>query len=62
MNEKNINMKFNSLTDAVIEELKKIVGKGNVITEGEKLETYSHDETNAHVYGHAALRLVYYYP
>jgi glycolate oxidase len=52
MNENKINREFNPLTDAIIEELKKIVGERNVITEGEKLETYSHDETDAHIYGH----------
>jgi glycolate oxidase len=28
------------------------VGKGSVIVDGEKLEAYSHDETDAHEYGH----------
>ena len=43
----------NVLTSEIIEELKGIVGKGNVITEGEKLEAYSHDETDAREYGHS---------
>jgi len=38
---------YNSLTNTIIEELKSIVGKGNVITDSEKLEAYSHDETDA---------------
>ena len=46
------NNSYRPVTDTVIEELRKIVGKGNVITDGEKLETYSHDETEARVYGH----------
>jgi len=44
---------FNKLTSSIIEELKTIVGKGNVIVDGEKLEAYSHDETDAHEYGHS---------
>ena len=40
------------LTGKVIDELKAIAGKGNVITEAEKLEAYSHDETDAKEYGH----------
>ena len=43
---------YKSLTPLVINELKTIAGKGNVITDSEKLETYSHDETDAHEYGH----------
>jgi len=43
---------FKRLTGEMIEELKTIVGKGNVILDGEKLEAYSHDETDAHEYGH----------
>jgi len=43
---------YHTMTDQIIEELRKIVGKGNVITDREKLETYSHDETDARVYGH----------
>ena len=43
---------YHPLTEQIIEELKGIVGKGNVITGGEKLEAYSHDETDAGEYGH----------
>jgi glycolate oxidase len=45
-------MKYNKLTPAIIEELKKIAGAGSVFTDAEKLEAYSHDETEAAVYGH----------
>ncbi|MDR0497759.1 MAG: FAD-binding protein [Treponema sp.] len=45
-------MKYNPLTDSIIEELKAILGKGNVITEKEKLEAYSHDETDSKEFGH----------
>ena len=41
------------MTKEIIEELKGIVGKGNVITEAERLEAYSHDETDAGEYGHS---------
>ena len=40
------------LTNEIIEELRKIAGRGNVITDAEKLEAYSHDETDAREYGH----------
>jgi glycolate oxidase len=43
---------FNRLTNEIIEDLKSIVGRGNVVIEGEKLEAYSHDETDANEYGH----------
>jgi len=43
---------FNPLTNSIIDELRMIVGKGNVVVEKEKLEAYSHDETDAHEYGH----------
>ena len=43
---------YNKLTNALIEELRGIVGKGNVIVDSEKLDTYSHDETDANEYGH----------
>jgi glycolate oxidase len=42
---------FKRLTGEIIEELKIIVGKSNVIVEEEKLEAYSHDETDALEYG-----------
>jgi glycolate oxidase len=47
------------LTNELIEELKSIMGKGNVVIEGEKLETYSHDETDAHEYGHSPEAVVF---
>ena len=40
------------MTNEIIEELRTIVGKGSVIVDGERLEAYSHDETDAHEYGH----------
>jgi glycolate oxidase len=40
------------LTHEIIGELIKIVGKGNVIIDEDKLEAYSHDETDAREYGH----------
>ncbi|MCL2478616.1 MAG: FAD-binding oxidoreductase [Treponema sp.] len=40
------------LTNRVIDELGKIAGKGNVVVDREKLEAYSHDETDAREYGH----------
>jgi len=43
---------FKRLTGEIIEELKAIVGRGNVIIDEEKLEAYSHDETDALEYGH----------
>jgi len=43
---------YNKLTGGIIEELRGIVGKGNVIVDGEKLDAYSHDETDSHEYGH----------
>ncbi|MDR1277302.1 MAG: FAD-binding protein [Treponema sp.] len=43
---------YNKVTAGIIEELRAIAGGGNVIVDEEKLETYSHDETDAQVYGH----------
>jgi glycolate oxidase len=43
---------YNKLTGGIIDELRGIVGKGNVIVDGEKLDAYSHDETDSHEYGH----------
>ncbi|MDR1732881.1 MAG: FAD-binding protein [Synergistaceae bacterium] len=43
---------YNPVTPDVVEALRKIVGPGNVFTDEEKLEAYSHDETSAEVYGH----------
>jgi len=45
-------MKYNPVTKEIIDELVDIVGKKNVITNKEKLETYSHDETPVEQYGH----------
>jgi glycolate oxidase len=50
---------FNPLTDKIIEELRTIVGKGNVVIDKEKLEAYSHDETDAHEYGHSPEAVIY---
>ncbi|MDL2228827.1 FAD-binding protein [Treponema sp. OttesenSCG-928-L16] len=36
----------------IIEELRKIAGSGNVLLDEEKIEAYSHDETDAEEYGH----------
>jgi glycolate oxidase len=47
-----MNSEYNPLTAEIIDELRGIAGKGNVITDGEKLEAYSHDETDAREYGH----------
>jgi glycolate oxidase len=44
---------YNKLTSGIIEELKGIVGKGNVIVDAEKLDAYSHDETDSEEYGHS---------
>ena len=38
-------MKYNPVTKEIIDELVEIVGKNNVISNKEKMETYSHDET-----------------
>ena len=35
---------YNQVTDAVIEELRHIVGEKHVFTEKERMEEYSHDE------------------
>lgn len=43
---------YNKVTPAVVEALKTIAGKGSVFTDEEKLEAYSHDETDAAEYGH----------
>jgi len=39
------------LTAAVIKELKDIAGEGHVLTDSERMEAYSHDETDAAEYG-----------
>lgn len=38
-------MKFNPVTEKTIDELARIVGNKNIITDKEKMESYSHDET-----------------
>jgi glycolate oxidase len=43
---------YTRLTKAIIEELEKIVGPRNLITDSEKMEHYSHDETSVEEYGH----------
>ncbi|MDR2519349.1 MAG: FAD-binding oxidoreductase, partial [Spirochaetaceae bacterium] len=44
---------YNRVTPEVVNALKNIVGKGSVFTDEDKLEAYSHDETDAEEYGHA---------
>ncbi len=43
---------YKSVTPAVLSELEKIVGGGNMITDHERLEAYGHDETPRERYGH----------
>ncbi|MHC6203193.1 FAD-binding oxidoreductase [Breznakiellaceae bacterium SP9] len=43
---------YNKLTPQLIEELRTIAGAGSVLVDDEKIEAYSHDETNAEEYGH----------
>jgi glycolate oxidase len=45
-------MKYNPVTEEIIDELVEIVGRKNVIRDKEKMETYSHDETPVEQYGH----------
>jgi glycolate oxidase len=45
-------MRYNPVRPETLGELESIVGKRNVITDPEKLESYSHDETPAEQYGH----------
>ena len=45
-------MSYNKVTEAIITELVDITGERNVLRDEERLETYSHDETNAEEYGH----------
>ncbi|MDR2501600.1 MAG: FAD-binding oxidoreductase [Treponema sp.] len=42
---------YNKATPAVVEALRGICGKGNVLVDVEKIEAYSHDETDAAEYG-----------
>mgnify|MGYP006286838855 FL=1 len=44
--------KYNPVTEEIIVQLKKIVGEKNVLTDEEKIEAYSHDETPAEQYAH----------
>ena len=43
---------YKKLNAEIVEELRSIAGTGNVLVDAEKLEAYSHDETNAEEYGH----------
>ena len=45
-------MKYNPVTKEIVDELIAIVGRKNVISDKEKIETYSHDETSAEQYSH----------
>lgn len=43
---------YGAVDAAIIDELRSILGDRWVLTEADKLETYSHDETSAEEYGH----------
>jgi glycolate oxidase len=43
---------YNPVTPDLVKALTGIIGGGGVFTDPEKLETYSHDETDASTYGH----------
>ena len=45
-------MKYGKVTDAIVAELKALLGANNVIADAERMEAYSHDETSAEEYGH----------
>jgi len=45
-------MKYNKVTEEILNKLVEIVGKNNVLTDKEKIETYSHDETPRKQYAH----------
>jgi len=45
-------MKYSPVTKEIINKLTKIVGSKNVLTDKEKIEAYSHDETPVEQYGH----------
>jgi len=45
-------MKYNPVTEEILNKLIEIVGKNNVLTDKEKIETYSHDETPRKQYAH----------
>jgi len=44
-------LKYNPVTEEILAELKEIVGEKNVLTDREKIEAYSHDETPKEKYG-----------
>lgn len=43
---------YTRITQAIVQELEAIVGVRNLITDTEKMEHYSHDETSVEEYGH----------
>jgi glycolate oxidase len=43
---------YSAVTPGILEELRRIVGPRNVLVDAERLEAYSHDETDAREYGH----------
>lgn len=43
---------YNPVTPEIVGELRALVGEKNVYVDEEKVEAYSHDETNAEEYGH----------
>ena len=45
-------MKYNPVTEEILAELREIVGEKNVLTDEDKIEAYSHDETPAEQYAH----------
>ncbi|OPL17456.1 MAG: FAD-binding protein [delta proteobacterium ML8_D] len=45
-------MKYNLVTEEILNKLAEIVGSKNVLTGREKIEAYSHDETPSEQYGH----------
>jgi len=45
-------MKYNPVTNEIVDRLIKIVGKKNVLTDREKMEPYSYDETPKEQYAH----------
>jgi glycolate oxidase len=45
-------MKYNPVTQVIVEQLKEICGENSVFTDPEKLEPYSHDETPAEQFSH----------
>ncbi len=44
--------RYRAVTQAIVGALQEIVGMKNVVVDAERLEAYSHDETDAHEYGH----------